>query len=348
MIPISSLELNVPSEKWYPLMPGEDDELPVKVEQYEKKVHVVVYSAKGLMPGFKRLDVDPQVAMTLIYRKLGEEEGGEMETTELDEVKTRPILKAMDPVWEPHEAFVFDCGEDEMPHSIRGEIYDAGTSSKKDPVVVGYFNVDLSSITKNGLGHGLDHWAEIEYAKGIHGQGASIHVVVYTETRKVEEEDEEEEEEEEEDDLEGPRIKLSLVLMTAKEDHVAALDKAGEHALSLPSNYLDLAAFFTKTLSLASTSKPLVLILDGLHHLSTFDPASSMKWLPLTLPRYVHVIIGYCVQVRFIAAHPLCRQTCQTSAADGNAQKSCESSRARTLPISCRRGVLRRGPWSLS
>jgi len=48
-----------------------------------------------------------------------------------------------------------------------------------------------------------------------------------------------------------------------------------------------------QALCMASSSKPMVIFLDGLAQLSTFDPASSMRWLPRSLPRYVHVLIGY-------------------------------------------------------
>ncbi len=39
-----------------------------KTEKYQRKVLVSLYEAKGLMPGFKRMDVDPYIVITLESR----------------------------------------------------------------------------------------------------------------------------------------------------------------------------------------------------------------------------------------------------------------------------------------
>ena len=55
--------------RWFPLMLDENAVLEKK-ERYQKKVHVIIYEAKGLMPGFKRMDVDPYVIIRLDSRLL--------------------------------------------------------------------------------------------------------------------------------------------------------------------------------------------------------------------------------------------------------------------------------------
>ncbi len=53
--------------RWYELMLDENAELE-KPEKYQRKVLVSLYEAKGLMPGFKRMDVDPYIVITLESR----------------------------------------------------------------------------------------------------------------------------------------------------------------------------------------------------------------------------------------------------------------------------------------
>jgi len=88
-------------------------------------------------------------------------------------------------LWQPTHFSEFLCEDWATPTRLKGEIWDAGTSNHKDPISIGSFTVNLKKIKQFGLGHGLDEWADVEYAEGIHGQGASVHFVAFFENRKV-------------------------------------------------------------------------------------------------------------------------------------------------------------------
>lgn len=62
-------------------------------------------------------------------------------------MRTRAIRKAVDPLWDPREEFEFLCEEGKKPHKLKGFVWDSGESSLKDPIVVGSFELDLSTVS---------------------------------------------------------------------------------------------------------------------------------------------------------------------------------------------------------
>ena len=92
----------------------------------------------------------------------------------------------------------------------------------------------------------------------------------------------------------GPRLRLEITLVSAAGSVENAVDGKPWGG---PWTYKELALAFSESrtagLAMATATKPLIMIIDGLQNLPASDIISSLKWLPLLLPRYVHVIFGY-------------------------------------------------------
>lgn len=66
----------------------------------------------------------------------------------------------------------------------------------------------------------------------------------------------------------------------------------GVNEHSIPTEYKDLVKEFIKRLALATKEKPLVIFLDALDQLTDTHNARNLKWLPIELPQYVHLIVS--------------------------------------------------------
>lgn len=69
---------------------------------------------------------------------------------------------------------------------------------------------------------------------------------------------------------------------------------------STPEDIRELITEFGKRLQLANSEKPLYLFLDSLDQLSDSHDARSLKWLPLELPEYVHLVLSTREEETFI------------------------------------------------
>jgi len=66
----------------------------------------------------------------------------------------------------------------------------------------------------------------------------------------------------------------------------------GKDISKVPTNYKDLLYEFRKSLSNANEQNPLIIILDALDQISSFDEGRNLAWLPVHLPKHVRIIIS--------------------------------------------------------
>ncbi len=66
----------------------------------------------------------------------------------------------------------------------------------------------------------------------------------------------------------------------------------GKEESNVPFIYKELNFEFKNILSIAREHQPLIIILDALDQISSFDEGQNLTWLPFTLPNYVRIIVS--------------------------------------------------------
>jgi hypothetical protein len=253
-IPLWKLELNTSIEKWYAVPVQLAEEKPPPVVIF---FDVTVVRAKDLKPRSFRMDVDPFVRLTL---------GSES-------VHTAHQDDTQDP--EYNETFELTL-EDEENQILAFEVWDKGDGKSYEDGLLGKGEFALEEVQ---LERTFEGWVGLK----LEGRDAgSVHFMAtrHQETLEMVEEEVNE----------GPRVLLHMMLTPMRTNVDKELDRT---PLEIPCMYLPLADRFRETLQLASASKPMNIILDGLDSIPSSDPTSTLRWLPERLPRYVHIVLGF-------------------------------------------------------
>jgi WD40 repeat protein len=304
VIPLSDLTVNKTVSLLVPLRL--DDEVQKEDSPSSGRCLIIkVMEGEDLLPMGKRMSLDPFVSICT-------------ERNQEARVQTSHKTRTSKPFWDESLVLPISIQDED---TLLVEIWDNGGEAGKKGVV-GRFTVDLSTLQ---VGECLDGWYNVETvgpiklssdkkAMGVSagtGRGR-IRLVLSREAESSQvsagtvstdsnvqdfsskSSHEVQATAAKDSDETGPRLRIEITMVSALKSVEQVI---GARTWGGPWTYKELANVFTENrtsgLLMASATKPLVMMIDGLQNLHASDMTCSLKWLPLFLPRNVHMILGY-------------------------------------------------------
>jgi WD40 repeat protein len=253
---------------------------------------IKVMEGEDLMPTGKRMSLDPFLSICT-------------ERNQDARIQTSHKTRTSKPFWD--ESLVLPMSNQD-DNNLIVEIWDNGGEGGKKGVV-GRFTVNVSALQ---AGECLDGWYNVETVGPIKmssdkkpgistGTGCGrIRLVLSRESESLQVSSDSNRNCQEQvtfakdSDESAPRLRIEITMVSARKRVEQVI---GARTWGGPWTYKELAYSFTESrtsgLQMASATKPLVMMIDGLQNLHSSDITCSLKWLPLFLPRNVHIILGY-------------------------------------------------------